>query len=291
MKGWWYYYFVALAVKVPSIFWLLVAARLALGRDSGGAIQRLRGSLALPRLVRPGVRQAQRLGGSLALPVFARAHRYVPQERSAICCRWSLCFIWPSRPRRLVAQLRRPLSVAAGPAGDRLGVGTGRSSASTWKRSRSPPASLATVSAIWSIHPYELTYFNELAGGRIGGRHILADSNLDWGQGLKSLARLQQERPELCDLTLYYFGDTEPAHYGVAGQSYVVNAVDDHSRLPGLATVDTAYVAVSASLEWGPWGPRGFFDALKGLTPVVYNADTTIAIYRTNDVMDAIRVF
>ena len=36
-RGWWYYYFVALAVKVPLGFWLLVVARLALdvGTRSG----------------------------------------------------------------------------------------------------------------------------------------------------------------------------------------------------------------------------------------------------------------
>ena len=72
--------------------------------------------------------------------------------------------------------------------------------------------------------PYELTYFNALAGGPLGGRRILADSNLDWGQGLKSLARLQRQRPEITDMTLYYFGDTEPAHYGVAGVSQMINA-------------------------------------------------------------------
>ena len=41
------------------------------------------------------------------------------------------------------------------------------------------------------IHPHELSYFNVLAGGPMGGRHILSDSCLDWGQGAKSLARLQ----------------------------------------------------------------------------------------------------
>ena len=30
MNGWWYYYLIAVAVKVPLTFWLLVAARLAL---------------------------------------------------------------------------------------------------------------------------------------------------------------------------------------------------------------------------------------------------------------------
>ena len=56
-------------------------------------------------------------------------------------------------------------------------------------------------------------------------------------------------------MTLYYFGDTEPAHYGVAGRSQMINAVDDNSRLPGLDSVQTRYLAVSASLQWGPWGP------------------------------------
>src|SRR4051794_37918151 len=31
LTGWWYYYAVALAVKVPLAFWLLVSARIALG--------------------------------------------------------------------------------------------------------------------------------------------------------------------------------------------------------------------------------------------------------------------
>ena len=68
-----------------------------------------------------------------------------------------------------------------------------------------------------SVYPHELTYFNALGGGPRGGRYILSDSNLDWGQGLKGLARLQRSEPEYRDLTLYYFGDTDPAHYGVRG--------------------------------------------------------------------------
>ena len=121
--------------------------------------------------------------------------------------------------------------------------------------SRSSAGLAGYAVAVARIHPYELRYFNALAGGPIGGRHILADSNLDWGQGLKSLCRLQREQPEFQDLTLYYFGDTDPAHYGVAGRCHVINAVDDHSHIPGLAAVTTPYVAVSASLQWGPWGP------------------------------------
>jgi hypothetical protein len=134
--------------------------------------------------------------------------------------------------------------------------------------------------AVVSIHPYELSYFNSLAGGPLGGRQILADSNLDWGQGLKSLARLQSEHPELNDLTLYYFGDTDPGHYGVRGTSYVVDAGAVHPGLPPRLTADTAYLAVSASLQWGPWGPERFFQELDGVRPVRLTDDATIAIYR-----------
>lgn len=139
------------------------------------------------------------------------------------------------------------------------------------------------VIAVRGIHPYELTYFNALAGGPIGGRHILADSNLDWGQGLKSLARLQRDQPEFSDMTLFYFGDTEPLHYGVSGPNYVINAIDNRSALAGLDLVKTRYLAVSASLQWGPWGPPGFFDILDRLEPFRFTDDTTIAIYRTAD--------
>jgi hypothetical protein len=46
---------------------------------------------------------------------------------------------------------------------------------------------------------------------------------------------------------------------------------------------------VSASLQWGPWGPAGFFRVLDRLEPVAYTADTTIAIYRMAEVREALR--
>jgi hypothetical protein len=150
-----------------------------------------------------------------------------------------------------------------------------------WARTAIAVGLLGQAFAIAGIHPHELTYFNELAGGPLRGRHILSDSNLDWGQGLKSLVRLQQERPEFRDLTLYYFGDTDPAHYGVAGRSNVINAVDDRSSSLSLCGVSTRYFAVSASLLWGPWGPKDLFRALEQLSPDCLTDDTTIAIYRT----------
>ncbi len=143
--------------------------------------------------------------------------------------------------------------------------------------------------AVSSVHPHELTYFNVFAGGAQGGRRVLADSNLDWGQGLKSLAELQRRDPRLRDLTLYYFGDTDPARYGVAGQAYVVHAERTEPDFPQSLACKTAYLAVSASLAWGPWGPEDFFQELRPLEPVAWTDDSTIAVYRTSDLETARR--
>jgi hypothetical protein len=144
---------------------------------------------------------------------------------------------------------------------------------------------LGQALAVASIHPHELSYFNELAGGPTGGRSILADSNLDWGQGAIALARLQSERRDLRDLTLYYFGDTNPAHYGVVGRCYVIDASDRHPGLPTEFRAETPYVAVSASLQFGPWGQPGYFRSLDHVEPVALLPDCSIAIYRAADVV------
>jgi hypothetical protein len=149
-----------------------------------------------------------------------------------------------------------------------------------WARRIAVAGLLGQALAVASIHPSELSYFNALAGGPVGGRRILSDSNLDWGQGLKALARLQREHPEFRDLTLYYFGHTDPHHYGVVGDSYQVDASDDHPGMPATLTARTRYLAVSASLQWGPWGHEGYFRPLDGVAPVRLTDDATIAIYR-----------
>jgi hypothetical protein len=250
MQGWWYYYLVAVEVKVPLVFWILVAARLRLcrSRPSNGAPSEYNALLPLVFFLYIGITaigSSRNYGVRYLLPLAP------------------LAIVWISA---IGEQLRAcPLRAAV------------FAQCAAW-------AGLAGYAvAVARIHPYELTYFNAVAGGPIDGRRILADSNLDWGQGLKSLARLQKKRPELTNITLYYFGDTEPAHYGVAGVSRIINAIDDNAGLAGLDSIDTPFLAVSASLEWGPWGPRDFFERLKDLNPVVFTDDTTIAIYRTSD--------
>ena len=139
------------------------------------------------------------------------------------------------------------------------------------------------VLAIASVHPHELSYFNRLAGGSQGGSRILADSNLDWGQGLRGFAELQGREPRFRDLTLYYFGDTDPRHYGVTGVLYLVTANEESNRLlPPRLKAETRYLAVSTSLVAGPWGPPGYFQAVARSRPILITRDGTIRIYEVS---------
>jgi hypothetical protein len=134
--------------------------------------------------------------------------------------------------------------------------------------------------AVASCHPHELSYFNAL-GRSIGGYRVLSDSNLDWGQGARQLARLQRAEPEFRDMTLYYFGDTDPVFYGVVGTRYLIDAHDREGELPARLESGRRYLAVSRSLVWGPWGPPCYFNQLRGLEPRRLTADDTIVIFET----------
>ena len=227
--GWRHYYFVAMAAKVPPIFWLMVMARLALGRRGD--------SLLLVAI-----------GTYLGLAALGSTRNY------------GVRYVLPVAPLAIVW-------VSALAEGGR------------WARAITVLGITGFAVAVATTHPRELSYFPSFVGGAKGGRLILSDSNLDWGQGLRDLARLQRQRPELGDLTLYYFGLAEPSAYGVEGRSYVVDAGDDHRDLPAQFAAETRYVAVSASLQFGPWGPPGYFEALRGVEPVAALPDWSIAIY------------
>jgi len=65
------------------------------------------------------------------------------------------------------------------------------------------------------LFPHYLAYFNELAGGPESGWRYLADSNTDWGQAYKDLARFQREQ-DIGQVRLSAFIFYDPAIYGVA---------------------------------------------------------------------------
>ncbi|MBA4065119.1 MAG: hypothetical protein C0501_15675 [Isosphaera sp.] len=63
-------------------------------------------------------------------------------------------------------------------------------------------------------NPYEISSFNELAGGPAGGARHLADSNLDWGQGLPALKRWMDANGVEAAY-LGYFGTDRPEAHGI----------------------------------------------------------------------------
>ncbi len=88
-----------------------------------------------------------------------------------------------------------------------------------------------------AVYPHYIAYFNELAGGPEGGYRYVVDSNLDWGQDLKRLARfVEQNRIEVINLD--YFGRAEPEYY--LGSKYRSVQPTDAAR--------KGWIAVSASL-------------------------------------------
>ncbi len=231
MTGWWFYYPVALAVKLPLACWLLLSAR----------------GLAAIRL------SSTRRDWLFPLAIAAfLAVAMVGSKRN-----YGLRYLLPLAPLAVVWV--SALAERRGAWRWILGVGL-----------------IGQGVAVASIHPHELTYFNVAAGGPIGGRRILADSNLDWGQGLISLAKIQDGFPSL---TLFYFGDIYPKVYGIRAKTFLITANQVPQHMPAELTVSTRYVAVSASLQYGPWGPVGYFSRLDRLVPVAYTDDKTIAIY------------
>ncbi|MCA9209530.1 MAG: hypothetical protein KDA55_14295 [Planctomycetales bacterium] len=70
-------------------------------------------------------------------------------------------------------------------------------------------ALLLLIVASLRHHPHHLAYFNEWAGGPIGGRQHLLDSNLDWGQDLHLVHDFMWNHG-LNEIGLVYYG-TFPA--------------------------------------------------------------------------------
>ncbi len=113
--------------------------------------------------------------------------------------------------------------------------------ASEWKRFRRPARIVAAAAVLFwivigcqivffpqnhrlwqKVAPHYLSYFNELAGGPGNGYQALVDSNLDWGQDLRSLKPWLDQNKITGPIYLCYFGTADPRYYGIL-----------HYNLPG----------------------------------------------------------
>ena len=96
-----------------------------------------------------------------------------------------------------------------------------------------------------AVHPYYLTYFNELAGGPERGHEHLLDSNLDWGQDLKEL-KSYLDAEKVSDLILSYHGSTVAGYIGRDYQD-LFSTISEKSRHINGPAPSREYLAVSAT--------------------------------------------
>ncbi len=77
-------------------------------------------------------------------------------------------------------------------------------------------AALILFHAISSVRsfPNYLAYSNEVWGGPANTYKVLADSNVDWGQGLKA-AKRYLDRHHITQCWFAYFGTVDPAYYDI----------------------------------------------------------------------------
>ncbi len=103
-----------------------------------------------------------------------------------------------------------------------------------------------------SAFPYYLPFFNRLAGGSSQGPRYLIDSNVDWGQDLKRLKAYQAQagHPDLC---LSYFGNIDPAYYGIS-----------YRPLTSRTNADACDIAISVN---DLYSLSGEYAWLRNLTP------------------------
>ncbi len=92
-------------------------------------------------------------------------------------------------------------------------------------------------------HPHHLAFFNEAAGGREGGRALLVDSNLDWGQDLPALARWLDHRGSP-PVVMIYFGNENPGRFGICYRGWVTRP-----EVPDCWDLESGYLVVSATYQ------------------------------------------
>lgn len=139
--------------------------------------------------------------------------------------------------------------------------------------------------------PYYLAYFNELAGGSANGYKFLVDSNLDWGQDVKSLSGWLKERGNP-PVILSYFGVARPEYYGI---KYLPLGTYSNVELGGTGVdvcgMDRLLLAVSATNLQSTYYPdKSTFDWLKSRKPE-FSAGYSIFLYDlTSDKEGAVKL-
>jgi len=232
---------IAFAIKTPPTLMIgLVAALLGLGL-TWRRVQERFGGVSLGRVWRSLYR---------AWPLWTVAVVYM-----AVALRSNL-----NIGHRHMLPVYPVLFVACGVA-----AGLGRWDTPAWRRVAGGGVVVLAVAhlglAVW-VWPHYLAYFNSLVGGPAGGRQVLVDSSLDWGQDLPGLRDwLEAEYDPQRDGPVYlgYFGSARPEGYGVRTRR--LRLVWSERMAPNLPVpLEPGVYAVSVTARakvyapaWGQW--------------------------------------
>ena len=96
--------------------------------------------------------------------------------------------------------------------------------------------------------PGYLSYFDPFVRPRYKYR-LLADSNLDWGQGLLALRRYERDHPGE-QIWLAYFGSVDPTVYGIAAQPLAENQRVSGTVVVGATNLSGEYLRDPAAYRW-----------------------------------------
>ena len=144
-------------------------------------------------------------------------------------------------------------------------------------------AFLVMRAAATQAHP--LAFFNMWTGGPEHGLEYLADSNIDWGQGLRYLAEYVEEK-QIPRIKLFYFGNDNPWRFFDDKRLEVVAPPWSPEQAQGLVfQPEPGYYAVSATLLPGHFFDRryrDYFRVFREMTPIA-RAGYAIYIYKVPD--------
>ena len=193
--GWWYFYLYALVVKVPLGTWALIFTILILGqlrKFKSKTLLRDRMILLGPPLV--------------IFLVVSYKSEFTHHMRYVLPC-FPFAFIWIGQiAEKLLAM---PTSFECDKSSPKLFA---------FRSSVSFLLLFCSVFSCLSVYPHNLSYFNKLAGGPLGGSRHLLYSNLDWGQDLRHLKCWIEERGDEVEgqpFHLAYSGGVLPSDLGI----------------------------------------------------------------------------
>ena len=178
--GWWYYYIVCAVLKVPLGIWLLGLLAVGIG------LARLLSIVKRQSATGSAESQSDWLDGvvlllpAIVLVVFVSSQTGFSRHFRYVLPAFPFLFVWIGSVAQ--AALRKPWTI---------GVCVGGSLA--WMM----------VSSLL-IYPHSMSYFNELAGGPMGGPRYLLDANVDWGQDVLYLKEWCEEHPEATPINVAF---------------------------------------------------------------------------------------